>query len=267
MSWPIERMHDHVAVVRMSSHRANVQNELFFADLDRAFDTLERDYDDCAVLLTSAGVCFSAGLDFESVFALFATGNRAALSAWFERYRATNLRIWRYPRPTVAAVNGHAYAGGLITALDCDWRVTVPNARFSLNEVPIGIPMPSTYLEIIRYAAGSATASLASLFGRELTAVEAQRLGLMHAIAEPAGLLDHAMAMARAVPPDAFKAYASTKRALQAPVVQWMETAGRTLDEGIFEVVTDEASIRARAQRYEMVKGHPPAWALRARDQ
>jgi enoyl-CoA hydratase len=55
----------------------------------------------------------------------------------------------------VAAINGHAYAGGLITALDCDHGIAGDGAlQFSLNEVPIGIPMPAVYCEIIKHAVG-----------------------------------------------------------------------------------------------------------------
>src|SRR6185295_17885655 len=81
-----------------------------------------------------------------------------------------NLRIFTYPRPTIAAINGHAFAGGLITALACDYRLATPHARLCLNEVPIGIPMPSTYVEIIRYSIGVSSASELVLFGREYLA-------------------------------------------------------------------------------------------------
>jgi enoyl-CoA hydratase len=76
------------------------------------------------------------------------------------------MRLFTYPRPTVAAVNGHAFAGGLITAAVCDYRVAVAEgARFGLNEVPIGIPMPAVYARILAYAWGEPVAARACLFG------------------------------------------------------------------------------------------------------
>ena len=91
------------------------------------------------IVLTGTGTRFSAGLDLREHFPLFA-GDRAAVASWFRDYRATNMRLFTYRRPTVAAVNGHAFAGGLITAAVCDHRVAVAEGvRFGLNEVPIGI--------------------------------------------------------------------------------------------------------------------------------
>ena len=92
------------------------------------------------------------------------------MDAWFEAYRATNLRIFTYPRPTVAAINGHAYAGGLITAFDCDLRIAAEgDLQFALNEVPIGIPMPAVYCEIIKYAIGTTAARELTFLDRSMT--------------------------------------------------------------------------------------------------
>jgi len=79
--------------------------------------------------------------------------------------------LFTYPRPTVAAVNGHAFTGGLITAAVCDYRVAVDDsaARFGLNEVPIGIPMPAVYVRMLGYAWGEPVASRASLLGEIFT--------------------------------------------------------------------------------------------------
>ena len=151
MSWTIERL-GRVAVVTMTTNPVNAQNRAFFADLHEAFDRLERDHPESPVVLTGTGTRFSAGLDLGEHFPLFA-GDPAAVASWFGDYRATNMRLFTYPRPTVAAVNGHAFAGGLITAAVCDHRVAVADgARFGLNEVPIGIPMPAVYVRMLAYA-------------------------------------------------------------------------------------------------------------------
>ena len=141
MAWDIEVI-DECAVVRMNTNKVNVQNDQFFADLHAAFDRLEREFSELPVVLTGQGDAFSAGIDFQYSFEIFGSGSHDKIRDWYKAYRETNLRIFRYPRPTVAAINGHAIAGGLITALDCDFRVAArKTAKFGLNEVPIGIPL------------------------------------------------------------------------------------------------------------------------------
>ena len=166
MAWQIDVV-DECAVVRMNTNKVNVQNDQFFADLHGAFDRLEREFQDLPVVLTGQGDVFSAGIDFQYSFDIFGSGSEDKIRQWYRAYRETNLRIFTYPRPTVAAVNGHAIAGGLITALDCDFRVAARKpAKFGLNEVPIGIPMPAAYVEIIKYALGDQVGALTTLRGK-----------------------------------------------------------------------------------------------------
>jgi len=112
MAWDIEALGG-CAVVRMNTNKVNVQNDRFFADLHNAFDRLEREFSDLPVVLTGQGDVFSAGIDFQYSFGIFDSGSHDTIRQWYRTYRETNLRIFRYPRPTVAAVNGHAIAGGL----------------------------------------------------------------------------------------------------------------------------------------------------------
>ena len=72
VAWPIERRTQHVALVTMNTNKANAQNPTFFEDLHRALDQLEAEFNDCAVVLTGTGRVFSAGLDFDYHFPLFA---------------------------------------------------------------------------------------------------------------------------------------------------------------------------------------------------
>jgi len=90
VAWDIERDGD-VAIVRMAGTKANVQNEAFFADLHAAFDRLEQEFSDCAVVLTSSDSRFSAGLDFELAFGRLADRDLDALAEWI-RLRARRRR-------------------------------------------------------------------------------------------------------------------------------------------------------------------------------
>jgi enoyl-CoA hydratase len=263
MPWTIERRHDHVAVVTMNTNKVNAQNPTFFDDLHTAFDRLEAEFNDYAIVLTGTGGAFSAGLDFDHHFPLFARQSLKEIDAWFDAYRATNLRLFTYPRPTVAAINGHAYAGGLITALGCDHRIALDGAlQFSLNEVPIGIPMPAVYCEIIKHAIGPRAANELTLFGQVYDLAAATKMGVIDKSVVPSRLLDDAVAWAALVPPDCYPAYAFAKRALQATTMAAIDAAARLDRDWLSRRMSDPASLRAHARRYRELKGREITWSL-----
>jgi enoyl-CoA hydratase len=232
MAWDIDVV-DECAVVRMNTNKVNVQNGRFFADLHASFDRLESEFAELPVVLTGQGDVFSAGIDFQYSFEIFGSGSHDKIRQWYKDYRATNLRIFQYPRPTVAAVNGHAIAGGLITALDCDFRIAARKpARFGLNEVPIGIPMPAAYVEIILYELDEAT-----------------KLGFFHEVVDPADLLPTAISYARCITPDCNVAYAMAKKALQDGVMRQIEERTTKLDEALPAGMSDPGNRMAQDRR------------------
>lgn len=259
MSWTIERR-GRVAVVTMTTNPVNAQNRAFFADLHDAFDRLERDHADSPVVLTGTGTRFSAGLDLDESFPLLG-GDPAAVASWFQDYRATNMRLFTYPRPTVAAVNGHAFAGGLITAAVCDYRVAVSDgARFGLNEVPIGIPMPAVYVRMLAHAWGEPVASRACLLGEIFTPDQAQALGLVHELAAAEDLLERAVAVAGQTPEDCIEQYAFTKRACRAAALRDIAELADPLDKGLADVMTSEQARHAHRRYWQQLKGRPAQW-------
>ncbi len=259
MSWTIERR-GRVAVVTMTTNLVNAQNRAFFADLHDAFDRLERDHPDSPVVLTGAGTRFSAGLDLGEHFPLFA-GDPAAVASWFRDYRATNMRLFTYPRPTVAAVNGHAFAGGLITAAVCDHRIAVADgARFGLNEVPIGIPMPAVYVRMLAYAWGEPVAARACLLGEIFSSAQAHALGMMHELMPAEELLDRAVAVAVVTPEDCLEQYAFTKRACQASALRDIAQLADPLDRELPDGMTSDHVRHAHRRYWQQLKGSPATW-------
>src|SRR5262249_10643500 len=154
MGWNIT-IQGQAVVIEMNSNPVNKMNPVFFQDLHSALDTVEDQYPRLPVVITASGTTFSAGLDFEDVFPRFGGGDIGKSLAWFQQFSDSILRVFKLPRRTVAAINGNSFAGGLILALCCDVRVaSVGDAKFSLNEILVGIPMPGVYTEILRYAVG-----------------------------------------------------------------------------------------------------------------
>jgi enoyl-CoA hydratase len=259
MSWTIERR-GRVAVVTMTTNPVNAQGRAFFADLHEAFDRLERDHPECPVVLTGTAGRFSAGLDLGEHFPLFA-GDRAAVASWFADYRATNMRLFTYPRPTVAAVNGHAFAGGLITAAVCDYRVSVAQgAKFGLNEVPIGIPMPSVYVRMLAYAWGEPLASRACLLGEIFSPAQAHALGMVHELAEAGEVVERAVEVAGTTPQDCIEQYAFTKRACQAAALRDIADLADPLDEELPAGMTSDGARHAHRRYWQHLKGGPAPW-------
>ncbi len=230
MSWEIERTGD-VAIMRMNSNPMNVINEGFFSDLEEAFATLESDHAESPVVLTSSQRAFSAGLDLKYHFSLFTNGDEEEIWQWYKRFRGALLRVFNYEKPVVAAVNGHAIAGGLILALCCDYRVCVDSgARFGLNEITIGFPLPSAIAQIMLYVLGTATAQRVITTGFLYEPHDAVALGFFDESCEADKLLSHCIEFAGQYGPSLIPGYTFSKRALRREVVANMEGACAELD-------------------------------------
>jgi enoyl-CoA hydratase len=254
MAWDISES-DGVAIVRMSSNEVNRQNPHFFADLNRALDQLEQRYPELPVVLTSSKQVFSAGFDFDYWFPLIASGDAATVQSSYDSFKQVNVRLFSYPRPTVAAINGHAYAGGLITAFCCDFRSAAEkDTRLTLNEVPIGLGMPSLFTEIIRYAIGNPLAAKATLTGRIYTSQEALTVGIVDSVVGAEQLLQEAKKVAISLSPDCLTAYSFSKRALQAPTLKRIREQTEIIDRNFGETWCSEGARSATARTYQILK-------------
>ncbi len=134
------------------------------------------------VLLVGEGDAFSAGLDLKELGGLDPAGIERFLGILDDLVVA----LFEYPGPTVAAINGHAIAGGCVLALCCDHRVATTNARarIGLNEVAIGLRFPPRVLALARARLGPLNERRVLLEGGLYAPTEALALGLCDELAD-----------------------------------------------------------------------------------
>ncbi|HEY1842760.1 MAG TPA: enoyl-CoA hydratase/isomerase family protein [Mycobacterium sp.] len=175
------------------------------------------------VVITGAGRSFSAGVDLHRLIdggADYAERFVAALSEAF-------LAIFDHPAPVVAAINGHAIAGGCVLAMCADVRL-MSGGTIGLTELAVGVPFPVAALEICRDAMGI-SAARAALQAKTIDADTALVRGWIDAVVPKDELLTQALATAGELGQYSAAAYADTKRQLHRPTRAAID-AGATTD-------------------------------------
>ncbi|OGO52711.1 MAG: hypothetical protein A2148_11160 [Chloroflexi bacterium RBG_16_68_14] len=245
---------DGVRLLTLDRPPANAIDQTLLADLAAALDDAGADDAVRAVVLTGAGRFFSGGLDLAA-----AAGDQALAGMVLAPYRDTHLRLLTFPKPTIAMVNGHAIAGGLIVVLACDYRVGLDgDYRIGLNEVAIGASFPRAAFETVRLRLTHGQASELLLGADLYAASEAVRLGVVAELL-PADAFE-ATVLRRAARLGAFprEAYAHTKAALAAEAVERIES--ETAEEAVRGAavwMTPESVAAREAQREKLGKRTP----------
>jgi enoyl-CoA hydratase len=178
---------------------------------------------DGPVVLTGAGSCFSAGVDLRAILdGQAAYGERflAAVSAAF-------LAVFDHPAPVVAAINGHAIAGGCVLAMAADVRL-MSRGKIGLSELAVGVPIPVAALEICRYVMGPSV-TRAALQADNIDAESALARGWIDDLVAADDLLPRAIAVAAALGQHSASAYALTKQQLHRPARDAID-AGAQMD-------------------------------------
>ncbi len=205
-----------VAILRMARGKGNALNLEFGHAFIDALDELERG-PARAVVVTGAGNVFGAGVDLPAL----AAGGPDYVRQFMPLMQRCFERLATYPKPLVAAVNGHAIAGGAIIMLACDQRILARGtARIGLTEVLVGVVFPAWPLEIARFATPREHFPTLILTGRTWQSNDALDRGLVDELVEPERLLDRACEVANemgAIPPPTF---AATKLAVRRPMYE-----------------------------------------------
>ena len=223
-----------VALVHMADGKANAMSLEFCDRLTACFEEI-RLSPARAVVVVGDGRIFSAGVDLLRVL----DGGRPYLRAFLPALRAAFTAVFSHPKPVVAAINGHAIAGGCVLACACDKRLTGSDAgRIGVPELLVGVAFPAVAMEIMRCAAAPQHFE-ELIFGAGTHVVaDAVKLGLVHEIVQGNELIDRAVGAAEALaalPPAAFSL---SKRQTRQPALERLERVGRSIDAAADEIWT-----------------------------
>jgi len=207
------------------------------------------------LILTGAGKAFCSGLDLDDLKSLIGRTPEQNLED-----SRTMVRLFRslyeFPRPTIAAVNGAAIAGGTGLALLCDFTLAVPEAKFGYTEVRIGF-VPAIVSTFLLRQVGEKVARDLLLTGRIFDAEEALRIGLLNEIVPPGKLMDRARELATQLMESSPLSLAYTKRLLN-------DHAHAELDSHIEAAIRENAGIRSTADFREgitsFLEKRKPKW-------
>jgi 3,2-trans-enoyl-CoA isomerase len=208
---------DGIATVALSRGKVNALNGAVVDQLRTALEAGEVDPDVKAVALTGIGKFFSFGFDVPE----FLSFSKEQFTGYVTNFTDLYTYIFLYPKPIVAALNGHTIAGGCMLALACDYRVMVSGrAKISLNEISFGSSVFAGSTEMLRFWVGSANATAVLVSGEMYLAEEAKSLGLVQEVAAEENVMGTARKvaadLARKHPP----AFASIKSLLRRSIVE-----------------------------------------------
>lgn len=203
---------DAVAVLTFNRpEKRNAISHSMIAEILQALDEVEASVAR-SLILTGAANAFCAGMDLQALKD-FRAQSDAEIVADSRRIAALFRRLYRFPKPTIAAVNGPAIAGGCGLATLCDFTLAVPEAKFGYTEVRVGF-IPALVSAYIVRQMGEKRARDLLLSGRIFSASEAQAMGIINELLEPEKLLPRARALAQSLAEMSPTALTHTKRLL-----------------------------------------------------
>ncbi|HTC46488.1 MAG TPA: enoyl-CoA hydratase-related protein [Candidatus Aquilonibacter sp.] len=245
-------------IATITLNRPEKRNAMSFAlvgELMAALDEIEASPAN-VVIFTGTGKAFCAGMDLEELKSLVGKAhdeNVKDSSAMATLFR----RLYDFPKPTIAAVNGAAIAGGTGLATMCDFTLAVPEARFGYTEVRIGF-VPAIVSSFLVWQVGHKIARDLLLTGRLFDATEAHRYGLVNEIVPSARLLDRAKEIATQLMENSPSSVRATKKLINGFIAV-------QLDEQIATAIEDNAHIRTTADFREGVTSflekRKPVWS------
>lgn len=246
----LERI-DQTVVLRMQHGKASAMDVELCEALSEAFEALDRP--SCrAVVLTGTGSIFSAGVDLPRLLDAgqeYLDAFLPALSTMFEA-------VFRFPKPVVAAVNGHAIAGGCVLTCACDRRLMAAGrGRIGVPELLVGVPFPLVALEIMRFATPGQHFQELIYSGATHEPDEAARRGLVDEVVPADELEKRAVELAERMGEIPAESFRITKEQLRAPTLERLARDQRASDAEIAAAWASDEPRAAIARYVEQTLG------------
>ena len=202
-----------LSILTLSRGKANALNYASVGELcDAVAAAAADDSVHGLVLASDRPRFFSSGFDIREVFAY----DRPGMADFFGRFIDLYESLYRFPKPVVAALSGHTFAGGAILAIACDFRIMADgDFGFALNEINLGLSLAPTMRGMLIDAVGPVYAREVMLLGAPLTPARALAIGLAHELAPADQVRDRAIACARFLAAKPPAAYREIKRSLR----------------------------------------------------
>jgi 3,2-trans-enoyl-CoA isomerase len=206
---------DGIAEARLKRGKVNALNEQAVEEIAGCVQRLAADPDIRAVILTGDGSFFSFGFDIPE----FLSYSEEAFARFLKRFTDLYRYLFTYPKPLVAALNGHAIAGGCMLALACDYRIMVSGkAKISLNEITFGSSVFAGSVEMLKFLVGGKNAQAILYEGTMYSAEAASRLGVVDQVSCYEKLVEDTREVATRLGAKDTAAFRSIKGLLRASV-------------------------------------------------
>ena len=177
---------------------------------------LEADPDTRVLVLTGAGEAWSAGMDLKLYFRALDGNPAGRVKAEWTTHQWRWYRLYNFPKPTIAMVNGYCFGGAFTQLVACDIAIAADTAQFGLSEINWGVIPGGLVSKVLSIAMNYRESMYYALTGEKFGAAEAARLGLVNKVVPAARIKDEVMMLARhlrELNPEALRA---TKQAVKA---------------------------------------------------
>jgi methylglutaconyl-CoA hydratase len=238
--------------------KRNALNDDVMAALDSALERAERDTEVRAVVLAAVGTSFCAGVDVGRLRTVATAMPAENLEHAMKLARSMN-HLATLNKPTVAAVQGSAWGGGVGLVAACDIAIAVESARFALTEVRLGL-LPGLVAPMMAAAIGTRAARRLLMTGQSIDAQEALRLGLVHEVVPAENLAAAVAETAGRLKAGSTATIAATKRLLADPGIKFPDPEGiRPMAEA---VMAHRGTPDAQEGIAAFLEKRKPSWAV-----